>query len=90
MPAGQTPYNPVVRCHAGKAAGFVLAERNLTLPANSVKTAGYGPNGSRTSDPGVVGSHPTRPSKTVRLSSHRHSSLTSRLNGPISQVLASA
>ena len=39
-------YNPVVRCHAGKTAGPVLAERHLTLPADSAKTAEYRPNGS--------------------------------------------
>ena len=50
------PYNPVVRCHAGKTAGFVLAERHLTLPAGSVNSVECGPNGKRTFNPGVVGS----------------------------------
>ena len=73
-----TPYNPVVRCHAGKTAGFVLGARALTFPSDSASTAGYGPNGSRTFNPGVVGSarlrrvnppqagkNPTRPSKRL-------------------------
>ena len=46
-------YNPVVRCHAGKTAGFVPAERHLTFPSYSANGAECGPNGSRTSDPTV-------------------------------------
>ena len=64
----EDPYNPVVRCHAGKTAGFVLAERHLTFPSDSAKSAGCGPNGKPTFNPGVVGSNPSRPSK---VSTHR-------------------
>ena len=65
MPTVQTPYNPVVRCHAGKTAGFVLAERHLTLPADSASGGDCGPNGERTLNPGVEGSNPTRLSSVV-------------------------
>ena len=46
-------YNPVVRCHAGKTAGFVLVERHLTLPADSAMSVECGPNGKRTFNPTV-------------------------------------
>jgi hypothetical protein len=44
MPVRQSPYNPVVRCHAGKTAGFVLAERHLTSPSDSAESAECGRN----------------------------------------------
>jgi hypothetical protein len=59
--ASGPPYNPVVRCRAGKTAGLVLAERHLTFPSDSAKSAEGGPNGERTSNPGVEGSNPSRP-----------------------------
>jgi len=46
-------YNPVVRCHAGKTAGSVPAERHLTFPSDSANSAHCGPNGKRTSNPTV-------------------------------------
>ena len=66
MPARLLAYNPVVRCHAGKTAGFVLAERHLTLPSDSANNAKCGPNGKRTFNPGVEGSNPSRPSTCLR------------------------
>ena len=45
----------MVRCHTGKTAGFVLAERHLTLPADSGNPVECRPNGKRTFNPGVEG-----------------------------------
>ena len=61
----EAPYNPAVRCHAGKTAGFVPAERHLTFPSDSATDAECGPNGKRTFNPGVEGSNPTRLSSVV-------------------------
>jgi len=60
-------YNPVVRCHAGKTAGFDLAERHLTFPADSANSVERGPDGSWTFNPGVADHRSSRLTSTAPL-----------------------